>query len=387
MKFLPYILKNALRNKIRSSFTVLSIAVSLFLVTVLYGYLEFQDELAAESVQYNRLVVTHRQGLTSPMPAAHLDKVRSVEGVKAATQMSWFGGKYKDDRLAFAQFALDPQAVMDVYDEYRLPSEQLARWQKNRTGCVVGRRIARNRGWKVGDKIVLKGDIYDCDLELSVDGIYDGVETGDLDMLWFHWKYLDEALRARRSPMAGMIGVVTVKAVSAAEMPEVSRRIERRFASSDTPTRAVTEQAFQQMFTEMVGNVQAFIRNTALAVVFSLVCVAANAMAMSLRERTREVAVLKAIGFQRRTVLGLVLGEALLIALVGGLLGTLGAKALFGAVDLSRVPVPGLNRFYIPWITAVYGLALAAAVGLLSGIVPAWRAAQVSVVNGLRKVV
>ena len=153
----------------------------------------------------------------------------------------------------------------------------------------------------------------------------------------------------------------------------------------------MTEQAFQQMFTEMVGNVQAFIRNTALAVVFSLVCVAGNAMAMSLRERTREIAVLKAIGFQRGTVLRLVLGEALAIALFGGFLGAMGAKlgvlALVRFADLSRFPLPGINVFHIPWITAVYALGLSAAIGLASGLVPAWRAASVSVVAGLRKVV
>lgn len=387
MKFLPYILKNVLRNKLRSTFTVLSIAISLFLVTLLYSYLAFQDELAGESAQYNRLVVTHRQGLTTLLPASHLDKIRAIEGVKAATPMSWFGGKYKDDRMTFAQFATDPQQMLSVYEEFRLSPEETRRWQDDRTGCVVGKRIARNRGWKLGDKIVLKGDIYNCDLELTVDGIYDGADSADLDMLWFHWRYLDEALKAKRSAAAGRMGIVSVKAVSAAEMPEVARHIDRQFASTDAPARAMTEQAFQQMFMEMVGNVQAFIRNTALAVVFSLVCVAGNAMAMSLRERTREVAVLKALGFQRGTVLRLVLGEAIAISLLGGLLGVLGAKVLFGSLDLSSVPIPGLNMFYIPWITVAYGMAISAAVGLMSGVLPAYRAAQVSVVDGLRKVV
>jgi putative ABC transport system permease protein len=206
-------------------------------------------------------------------------------------------------------------------------------------------------------------------------------------MLWFHWTYLDESLKAKRNPIAGMIGIAMLKVASAAKLPEVSQRIDERFASSDAPARAMTEQSFQQMFVEMMGNVQAFIRNTALAVVFSLVCVAANTMAMSLRERTREVAVLKAIGFQRGAVLALVLGEALAISLLGGALGALGAKALFSVLDLSMVPIMGLNLFYIPWITTLYALGLAALIGLTSGIVPAWRAASVSVVDGLRKLV
>jgi putative ABC transport system permease protein len=387
VKFLPYLLKNVLRNKVRSTFTVLSIAVSLFLVTLLYGYLEFQDELAAASVQYNRLVVTHRQGITSLVPVSHVDKVRAIEGVKAAAGMSWFGGKYKEERMTFAQFATDPNCIFQVYDEYQVPPDQLSKWQHDRTGCVVGKRIARNKGWKIGDKIVLKGDVYAVDLELTVDGIYDGADTADLDMLWFQWAYLDEALKAKRSAIAGMIGIVSVKAVSADVLADVAHRIDARLVGSDAPARAMTEQAFQQMFAEMIGNVQAFIRNTALAVVFSLVCVAGNAMAMSLRERTREVAVLKAIGFQRTTILTLVLGEALAIAILGGLLGSFGAKALFATLDLSQIPVPGLNQFYVPWITAVHGLLLAGAIGLMSGVFPAWRAATLSVVDGLRRVV
>jgi len=391
LKFLPYIFKNVFRNKLRTGFTVLSIAMSLFLVTLLYGFLASQDRLAAQSAGYKRLVVTHRQGLTSLLPVAHLDKLRTIEGVKAATQMSWFGGKYKDDRLAFTQFAVDANAMMNVHDELKLPPDQLSNWQRDAGGCVVGKRIAHHRGWKLGDKIVLKGTFYDVDLELTVDGIYDGSETADLDMLWFHWTYLDESLKAKDSPTAGQIGIVVLKTDSAEALPEVARRIESRFTSSDAPVRAMTEQAFQQMFGEMVGNVQAFIRNTAMAVVFSLVCVAANAMAMSLRERTREIAVLKAIGFQRGTILRLVLGEALAIALLGGFLGALGAKlgvlALVRFADLSRFPLPGINVFHIPWITALYALGLSAAIGLASGLVPAWRAASVSVVAGLRRVV
>jgi putative ABC transport system permease protein len=387
MKFMPYVLKNVLRNKVRSTFTILSIAISLFLVTLLYGYLEFQDELAGISAQYNRLVVTHRQGLTTLIPVSHVDKVRAIEGVKAASGMSWFGGKYKEERMTFAQFATDPNQIFTVYDEYQVPPDQLSKWQHDRTGCVVGKRIARNKGWKLGEKIVLKGDIYPVDLELTIDGIYDGAETADLDMLWFHWSYLDEALKENRSPIAGMIGIVSVKVASAAALPEVAHRIDKRLVGTDAPSRAMTEQAFQQSFMEMIGNVQAFIRNTALAVVFSLVCVAGNAMAMSLRERTREVAVLKAIGFQRPMVMTLILSEAIAIAVIGGLIGSFGAKGLFATLDLSQIPIPGLNMFYIPWKTALNGLLLAAAIGLISGIVPAYRAARLSVVDGLRRVV
>jgi putative ABC transport system permease protein len=391
VKFLPYIVKNVLRNKLRTGFTMISIAMSLFLVTLLYGYLASQEKLTGESEKYNRLVVTHRQGLTSLLPLAHVDQMRSMTGVLAVTQMTWFGGKYKDDKIAFTQFGVDAESVLKVNNEFTLPADQLEHWQRDRTGCLVGETIARHRGWNLGDKIVLKGTYFDVDLELTVNGIFQGAATTDRDQLWFHWKYLDELLRAKGNSAAGLIGFVMLKANSADVLADLAARIDERFASSNAPVRAMTEQAFGQMFVEMVGNVQGFVRNTAMAVVFSLVCVAANAMAMSLRERTREVAVLKAIGFQRGRVLGLVLGESLSIALLGGVVGALGSKlAVFALVhyaDLSRFPVPGINLFYIPWVTVTYALALAAAIGLVSGLVPAWRAASVSVANGLRRVV
>jgi putative ABC transport system permease protein len=387
MKFLPYLFKNMMRNKLRTAFTAASIGVSLFLVTLLYAYLSVQDELAGESAVYNRVVTLHSQGLTFPVPIAHLDRVRSMPDVEAVSQLAWFGGKYKDERVPFAQFATDPQNIMNVMTEYELAPDQLKAWQDDRTGCVVGTKLAAQKGWSIGDKVVLKGDIYPADLELTVRGIYDGPETADLMMLWFNYTYLDELLKKGRSEFAGNAGTLFVKTSSAEAMPRVMQQIDARFANSDAPTRTMTEQAFQQMFTEMLGNVRAYIRNTALAVVFSLVCVAANAMAMSMRERTREVAVLKAIGFSRPLVLRLVLSEAVAIAVIGGLLGVLGAKLLFHYYDLSTLGLPGITRFYIPWSTAAFGLAISAAIGLAAGIVPAWFAARLPVIDGLRRVV
>ena len=387
MKFLPYIVKNVLRHKLRNIFTCISIGLSLFLVTILYAYIAVQDELSAIRAQYNRLVVQHAQGLTFPIPIAYVDKVRSMPGVQAAVPMSWFGGKYKDDRLRFAQFATDPDKLFEVMDEYTLPEEQRTAWQRDRTGCIVGAKIARKRNWKLGEKIPLKGDIYPVDLELTVDGIYGGPESTDLERLFYHYEYLDELLKKSRSVQAGNAGTITIKTVSADALPKVMQEIDARFASSDAPVRTMTEQAFQQMFVQMLGNIRAYILNVSLAVVFSLVCVAGNAMAMSMRERTREVAVLKAIGFGRGMVLSLILSEAVLVALAGGILGVLAAKLLFDWSDLTLGAIPGFSSFFVPWSTILLGLVVAAAVGLASGIIPAWRAAQVSVVDGLRKVV
>lgn len=386
MKYLPLILRNVLRNKVRSLFTGASIAVSLFLVVMLYSFLTVQDEMNAASQVYNRVIVMNVQGLTGNIPIAYVDRIRKLEGVTAVTPFSWFGGRYRDEKIVFGQFGVDAKAVSEVYEDYQIPPDQLKAWQEDKTGCVVGALIAKNKGWKIGTKIPLKGDIYPVDLELTVRGIYDGASSIDREMLWFHFEYLDEALKAIESGRAGNAGIVVLRARSAELMPDIMRDVDTTFASSDAPVRAMTEKQFQQSFMEMMGNVRGFIRYTSIAVVVALLCVAANTMAMALRERTREIALLKAIGFSRGTVLGLFLSESVLIGMLGGIAGAFGGKLLFETVDFSKW-ITGLGFMYVPWMTALAGVALATLIGLLSGVVPAWRAAQASVVEGLRKVV
>lgn len=387
MKFLPYVLRNVFRNKLRVLFTSLSIAVSLFLVAILYTYLEVRDELGKMSQENNRIIVMHAEGLTSPVPIAHVDRIRGLAGVKAATPMSWFGGRYKEEQFTmFSQFGTDAQAIPEVLDEYKIPPDQLKAWQEDRTGCVAGAKLAAQRGWKLGEKIVLKGDIHPVDLELTLRGLYDAPDTADHKMLWFHWTYLDELLKKQGERNSGDAGTVFVKTGSSAELAPLMDRIEQRFANSDSPVRPMTEQAFQSLFTEMMGNVESLIRYTALAVVFALICVSANAVAMSMRERTREVAVLKAIGFGRGKILGMVLAEAVIVAALGGLLGVGAAKLLLSVFDLTWI-IPVLTVIWVPWRVVFGGVALAALIGLISGIVPAWQAANLSVVNGLRKIV
>lgn len=387
MRFFPLIIRNVLRNKIRTLFTGSSIAMSLFLVVMLYSFLTVQDEILASSAGYNRIVATHVQGLTGRVPIAYVDRIRSIDGVLDAVPFSWFGGKYRDETIPFAQFATDATRILNLMDEIDLPEEQLRAWQEDKTGCVVGALLAKNKGWKIGDKIPLKGDIYPADLELTVRGIYDGTsKTVDREQLWFHFKYMDEALKAKQQRTAGNAGIVFIRAESAAAMPEVMRSIDKDFANSDSPIKAMTEKEFVQSFMEMMGNVQAFIRALSTSVVVALLFVAGNGMMMALRERTREIAVLKAIGFETWRVMMMVLTESILIALFGGLAGGLGAKLMFETIDFSRW-LTGMGTFFVPWSVAGQAILLGAFVGLVSGIYPAWRAASLSVVEGLRKVV
>ena len=384
MKLLNYILRNAMRNKLRSALTILSVCFSMAMMTVLYGYLAAQRAWSERAAKNNRVVVMNIQGFAGYLPIAAVDIVRQMPGVKAAVPFSWYGGVYRDERMTFAQFATDPEAVFDVWDEYQIDPEQLRRWLDTRTGCVVDRKTAQRRGWKIGQRIPLKGNIYPFDLDLTLCGVYDSPLSSDA--LWFHWEYLEQGLKQMNAPR-GHAGTIFAKAESAEAIPELCAKIDERFASSLNPTRTQTEAAFAQMFTAMLGNAEAYIRNIAVAVIFSLTLVAANAMAMSIRERTSEIAVLKAIGFQRARVLSLILGESCIISLVGGLLGIASGCLVIQLLYMFAPRIIPLELESLAGMWMAYVLVAAALVGLASGVVPAVRAAQLSVINGLRRVV
>jgi putative ABC transport system permease protein len=385
MQALLYIWRNLKRNKLRSTLTILSVGFSLALLTVLNGYMAMQGIWGKEAEKYSRIVVMNTQGFSGPVPIAYLDRIRSVPGVEAATPYAWYGGNYKEERMPFAQFGTDPKSVFRVWDEFSIDPEQLAAWQKNRNGCVVDRRLAEKRQWKVGDRIPLQGTFYPYNLDLVICGIFDSPKyTGSL---WYNWEYLDEGLKEKKAPGQGNAGIIYARTTRSAGTSDVAQTIDSRFASSENPTRTQTEAAFAQSFAAMLGNIQAYIRNIGLAVAFSLSLVAANAMAMSMRERTTEIAVLKAIGFSRSRVLVTVLGEACAITLLGGALGiAIGCFCLQALHEINSQFFPiEVHEMIGVWLLSL--LAVAAGIGLASGIVPAVRAAQMSVIDGLRRIV
>lgn len=385
MHALRYIWRNVKRNKLRSTLTILSVGFSLALMTVLHGYMAMQGEWGKEAEKYHRIVVMNSQGFSGHLPISYVDRVAGTPGIKAATPYAWYGGNYKEEQMPFAQFGCDPKSVFKVWDEFTIDPKQLEEWQKTRTGCVVDRRMAAKRGWKIGERIPLQGTFYQFNLDLVLVGTFDSPKN--TDSLWFHWQYLDEGLKQMNAPGTGNAGTIFARAASSDVIASVSQAIDDRFASSENPTRTQTEAAFAQMFADMLGNVQAYIRNIGLAVVFSLSLVAANAMAMSMRERTTEIAVLKAIGFSRRRVLVTILGEACTITSMGGVFGVaLGCSFLqLMHVAMSQYFPFGVHEMLGPWL--VYLMVTSTAIGLVSGMVPAVRAAQLSVIDGLRRVV
>lgn len=386
MKLLKYIWRNAARNKLRTLLTILSVGFSLAMMTVLYGYLAMQEVWGNEAELHNRIVVMNVQGFAGEVPIAYVDRVTRMEGVRAAVPYSWFGGLYQEEKMPFAQFATDPNCAFQVWSEFQISPEELEAWQTNRRGCVIDRRMAERRGWKLGDRIPLQGTYYPVNLDLELVGLFDAPKP--TESLWFHWQYLDESLKQSGNPeSAGNAGTIFAKAESAGVIPELCRAIDDRFASSDNPTRTQTEAAFAQMFVDMAGNVQAYIRNIGLAVMFSLTLVAANSMAMSLRERTTEIAVLKAIGFPRGRVLRMILGESCLIAGIGGVVGLAVGSAFLQLLHVASTqffPL-ALTDMLGAWMLSI--VLIGFGIGLASGIVPAVRAARLSVIDGLRRVV
>jgi putative ABC transport system permease protein len=384
MNTLKYIWRNIRRNPVRSGLTILSVGFSLALMTVLYGFLASQETYKNSAAEANRIVVMNIQGFSGELPISAVDDVRSTKSVVAAVPFAWYGGTYGDEEMPFAQFATDPNEVFKVWPEYSIPEDQLKAFQDDRQGCVIDRRIAERRKLKVGDRLPLKGNIYPLDLDLTIRGIFDSPKN--TDSIFFHWNYLNEGLKQKNFARVDNSGTIFARIESSGQIPSAIQTIDDRFGSSDTPTRSQTEAAFAQMFADMIGNVQILIRNIGLAVVFSLSLVTANSMMMAMRERTTEIAVLKAIGFPNGRVLFMVLGEACVISMCGGVMGVgLGCLFLQG---MNRL-LPQFFPFTImemlgPWIS--YGLLAAAFLGVVSGIIPAIRAAKLSVVNGLRRV-
>lgn len=378
-RFLPLIWRNALRNKRRTVLTVLSIVISLFLFCTLRTVLTaFESSLNTASSA--RLIVRRSTSLTFFLPLSYQDRLAQVPGVTGVSHATWFGGIYVDERNFFAQFAVDPRTYLEMYPEYALTPDERADFQRERTACIVGEKLARKYGFRKGDRVTLRGTIFPGTWDFTVRGIARAA-TPDLDTNWllFPWELLNERWGDR-----GLVGSYVLKLADPARAGEVSRAVDATFANSAAETKTETEKAFQLGFITMLGNIQAVIYAVGTAIVIAIALVAMNTMMMAARERTREIAVLKALGFDDRLVVGLVVAESLAIALAGGLLGTGLARLVF---DLTDFTAGGFfPRFTVTPGTMLRGLGIALFLGALSGAVPAWNAARLRVVDALRHV-
>ncbi len=372
-----FILRNALRNKRRLTLTVLSVALSLFLYTTLQTALRELTQPATSEASALRLVVRHKVSLANVLPEKYQSRIERMPGVQYCTKFTWFGGIYKDERNFFPQFACEADKLFKVFTESTIDPQQLNDFIKDRTGAVVGIKTARRFGWKVGDKITLLGTIWPCDPELTLRGIYYG--GIDESNLFFHHEYFDELLGNK-----GLVGTFWIRAENPAVVPVLIKRIDETFANSDAETKTETERAFQLGFVSMFGNIKMLIGSISTVIVFTMILVTASTMSMAIRERAREIAVLKAVGFNSSHVFGLILAESFGLAMAGGIIGCLGARALFGSIDIYSLSRGFFLKFDVTPHIIAGGMLVATALGVVSALMPAYTSTRKSVVEGLR---
>jgi putative ABC transport system permease protein len=353
MKIIRLILKNTARNPRRTGLTILSITVSIFLVSTLQAILHNLETLGTSNSSNLRVVVHRATSMTESMPVSYKQRIAALPGVKYVESMDWFGGYYADPSNFFANFATDVDDFEKIADDFVIPPDQLAAWKRERTAALVGNKLMETYHWKLGDRVTLKGTVHPVDLEFIIRAIYTDAEDLSIERaMYFHWDYFDESLGR-----PGRTGSFYVKAATAEDVPRLSEKIDGMFRNTDAETKTETEKAFNLSFVSMLGNIKLLMNVICLAVVFTILLVAGNTMAMSIRERTGEVAVLKTLGFRQNAILFLLVGESVAIALLGGMLGALGAKTTYGFIHITSTRGKAFGMLY------AVGVALLAAYG------------------------
>jgi len=391
MKFAPLVLKHLRKNWIRTLSTVLAMSVCIFLICVL------QTVIAAVNFGLNagstrRLVVRDYVSLANNLPISYKQKIASISGVTDTTIVSWFGGIYRDPKNFFANLAVEPEAFLRIYPEIMLPPDQKAAWLSDVRGAIIGRKLAQRFGWKIGDHVQLESFIppyrVGKPFDFVVDGIYDTDEARypatDLNSMYFNFKYLYEATGQRVG-----IGTLTAQIDDPSHAGTMSKTIDATFDNSDNPTKTETEQAFRASFVALAGNLALLLNVIGMAVAFTILLVTANTMSIAVRERQQEIAVLKTLGFSSLLVMTLILSEALLLGVMGGLLGIIFARGMIAVLinvpflgDILRgFPSLGLS----PQIASL-GIGMALLLGLLAGFVPAILAYRARITEALRQV-
>ena len=379
MKYLQLVLANLGRHKVRTLLTIASVALALFL----FASLRSVTTTLAATAQFGgarRLVTLNATGLVFPLPLAYGNRIKALPGVTGLSWANWFGGRYGDGNTFFANFAVDPESYLAIYPEIVLPADQKQAFIQDRTGALIGKRLISRYGWKLGQNVTLQGTIFPGAWTFTIRGVYTPTDPaiGD-DVLIFHHEYFDE-----RIGRAGIAGWYIVEIDDPSHAAAIAKSIDDVFRNSSSPTKTGTEREFQASFATMWGNVSFLMSTIGLAVVFAILLVTANAMMMSARERTGEIAVLKTVGFSDKLLFGLVMVEAGVMALTGAALGLGFAIVLYPSINFNGAGfLPG---FKVATSTLVVGALIAVGLMLASGLVPAVRAARLPIVQALRKV-
>ena len=376
MKFAKLVFKNILRNKLRTLLTVSSLVVSLFLIVSLGTILTEFDRNVDQSNPL-RLMSRHAVSLGFVLPMAHVERIRAVPGVKNAMPFNWFGGIYKDEKNFFANFAVDASRIREVMTELKMSDAEWQAFVNDKQGAIVGQKLVTLYGFTPGQRITLKSPIYNQSVEFIIRGVCTG---GDEKTLFFHHDYINELMPAWAKDQVSMVSIM---ANSAEDVPRISQAVDSMFVNSDAPTKTETEKEFALSFQTMMGGVKQFMYYIMAAITFSVLLVMGNTMAMTVRERTKEVGTLKAIGFQRRTIASLFMAEALVVACIGGGIGVGGAVLLYRSIPFGTY-IPFFSQFTPTGETLIAAFTLSVLVGLVSVAYSAYRVSGLTIAEALR---
>ena len=383
-KYLAILWASLRRQRLRTLLTVLSVVMAFILFGVL-GAVKLAFSLGVDVTGADRLIMIHKVSIIQPLPISYLERIEAVDGVAEVAYATWFGGIYQDPKNFFAQFAVDPERYLSLYPEFLLPEEQKKAWMADRTAAVVGRSIAEEYGFKVGDRVPIRATIWQRSdgaesWEFNIVGIYDGAtKQTDTSQFLFRYDYLDEA----RAIGKGLTGWYIIRIAEPDRSAEIAEEIDHLFANSPAETRTTTEKAFVQAFADQIGNIAAITRWIVTAVFAILLLVVATTISQSVHERTKELAVLKTLGFRDGKILALVLAESCFLTSLGGLIGLALSFVFVAGVGerLSRF----LPVFYLPMSDVVLGLVLMVLLGLAAGALPAIAAQRLQIADALRR--
>jgi putative ABC transport system permease protein len=387
MKFLPLVWRNLMRRKVRTIVTLLTIMVAFLLFGVLMA-VRAAFSMGVDVAGADRLMVIHRVSIIQPLPRSYGPKIRSTPGVTDLTHANWFGGYYQEPSNFIANMAVDPESWLRMYPEFQLPEEQKQAWFKNRSGAIVGIDTARKFNWKVGDRVPLISPIYrkpdGSPWDFTIEGIYDATAAGvDKTQFFFHYEYMNETLRAAKAGFSDIVGWYVFRVGEPSTADQLAKRVDAMFENSTAETKTATEKVFASEWAKQVGDIGAIMVAITGLVMGFILFGAGNVMAQSIRERINELGVLKTLGFTNGRILGIVLLESCVMAVIGGSLGLLLAWAFIAQGD----PTGGfLPIFHFPPRDLVLGVALVALLGIGTGLLPALQASRLKIVDALRRV-
>ena len=379
LRFLPLVLKNCWRNRRRTFLTIASISISMCLLGVMiamYHALYLSDATPEQAL---RVVTRNKISLTEQMPESYKNRIRQLPGVREVMVSQWFGGTYKDPKNFFARFAIEPDKLFTIYQELKIPDAERIAFERDRTGCVIGRDLATKYNLKIGERITLVGDIFPGNYDFTIRGIFDSPRSSEV--MYFNREYLEQTLPERRR---GRAGVFTTLIDDPSSAGRIAAAVDEEYRNATAQTKTESEQQYLLGFVSLLGNVKVFLIAICAAVMFTILLVSANTMAMSVRERVREVGVLKTLGFTDGNVLGMIMGEAIAISVLGGAIGFVLSTVLVGGVAHS--PAGGFLPPIQPFEPSVAGTCILTAciIGFVSSLVPALGASRTPIVDALR---